>query len=361
MHLNDVPNLDLDQFLGVTQADLDLYATPFDAAIAAQDATAWIPDNEMLDQLELLTAPSESAAASPAFSTIHDPYMFSPSSQACDADAFFNATSPMTSAGDFGVVASPATAQYQDSPMALSIVESPPQFGVPVQAADQGWGFTEEGALFPALYSPSAPAKPAVAIRAKSPVQQQATARPPSAAASVKPIAPMPSSLLPLLNTIGPTAAQLALSPAALAAASAATGVDVKQLQQQLQAFAAMQARQATAGAAAKPSSPTEVAAAATATSAPAATNRKRKERPVDADALFAELDMKRQKNTEAARRSRQKKQERMAELEAQVRQLESERDSLKAEKEEGAVREMNYLAIISAMQQKLCVYEGAS
>ncbi|KAJ3165952.1 hypothetical protein HDU88_003827 [Geranomyces variabilis] len=359
MNVNDVPNLDLDQFLGVTQADLDLYATPFDSAIAAQDATAWIPDNEMLDQLELLAVPSESAATSPGFSSIHDPYMYSPASQACDADAFFNATSPVTSvmAGDFGVAASPVTAQYQESPIAQSLVESPPQFGVPVQAADQGWGFTDEGALFPALYSPSAPAKPIATTQVRSPVQQ--AVRPAAAIATVKPIAPMPSSLLPLLNTIGPTAAQLALSPAALAAASAATGVDVKQLQQQLQAFAAMQARQTTAAATAKPAS-SEVAAPA-ATPATAATNRKRKERPVDADALFAELDMKRQKNTEAARRSRQKKQERMAELAAQVKQLETERDLLKAEKEEGAVREMNYLAIISAMQQKLSTYAGAS
>ncbi|KAJ3162119.1 hypothetical protein HDU86_005817 [Geranomyces michiganensis] len=376
---DNIANLDLDQFLGVTQADLDLFATPLDSAIAAQDAAAWMAaDNEMLDQLLLATPSESSVMPSPAFSTDHDPSMFSPMTQTADIsdDAFFRAmTSPLDSVimGDFP--GSAQDQQYQESPMvALSVMESPPQFDVAaVKGDDQGWGLTDEGALFPALYSsppsqarranvitPVVPAQAPVAVQAKP--SPRPRARP--AAVAPKPIAPMPSSLLPLLNAIGPTAAQLALSPAALAAASAATGVDVKHLQQQLQAFAAMQARQTPSSLATPASNAAAAVAPPASTPVPAATSRKRKERPLDADALYAELDMKRQKNTEAARRSRQKKQERMAELEAQVSQLESERDTLKAEKDEGAVREMNYLAIISAMQaklSKLSMYEGGS
>ncbi|KAI8908628.1 hypothetical protein DFJ77DRAFT_417232, partial [Powellomyces hirtus] len=70
---------------------------------------------------------------------------------------------------------------------------------------------------------------------------------------------------------------------------------------------------------------------------------------------------MKRQKNTEAARRSRQKKMERMSELEQQVKELENARDALKSQvvelevqKDQSTSREMMYLSTIAAMQQKL-------
>ncbi|KAJ3033186.1 hypothetical protein HK097_004951, partial [Rhizophlyctis rosea] len=60
-----------------------------------------------------------------------------------------------------------------------------------------------------------------------------------------------------------------------------------------------------------------------------------RKEPPMDASAILAEMDMKRQKNTEAARRSRAKKMERLEALEIEVRGLKKEKEGFRKRVEE--------------------------
>ncbi|KAJ3280553.1 hypothetical protein HK104_000587 [Borealophlyctis nickersoniae] len=62
---------------------------------------------------------------------------------------------------------------------------------------------------------------------------------------------------------------------------------------------------------------------------APSRVGRKRKPRPTDPAVILAELTAKRAKNTEAARRSRLRKVIKMETMEAQIRELEDERDGL--------------------------------
>jgi hypothetical protein len=62
---------------------------------------------------------------------------------------------------------------------------------------------------------------------------------------------------------------------------------------------------------------------------------RKRKERPADPEALLAELDLKRQRNTESARRSRVRRLEELEELKHSIAQAEKEKDDARKRLEE--------------------------
>ncbi|KAJ3284599.1 hypothetical protein HK104_009862 [Borealophlyctis nickersoniae] len=132
--------------------------------------------------------------------------------------------------------------------------------------------------------------------------QQQQQQRPPIA----------PAVSLPLLST----------QMMATAAASAGTQTQ-QQLQQQLQALVNMHAKQMNNGPVVKASIEAPMPSYAV--------GRKRKEPPTDAAALMAEIDFKRQKNTEAARRSRARKVERLAFLEKEVKKVGAERDAMAA------------------------------
>ncbi|KAJ3041518.1 hypothetical protein HDV00_009314 [Rhizophlyctis rosea] len=67
----------------------------------------------------------------------------------------------------------------------------------------------------------------------------------------------------------------------------------------------------------------------------PYSVGRKRKDPPMDAATILAEMEMKRQKNTEAARRSRARKMERLDTLEVQCKELIKERDDWKKKVEQ--------------------------
>ncbi|KAJ3279329.1 hypothetical protein HK104_001553 [Borealophlyctis nickersoniae] len=99
------------------------------------------------------------------------------------------------------------------------------------------------------------------------------------------------------------------------------TNMQAQHIQQQLQALATMQAKQLNNGPIVRASIQTPMP--------PYAVGRKRKEPPPDAEALLAEINLKRQKNTEAARRSRARKMERLETLEKEVKQIAQERDDL--------------------------------
>ncbi|KAI9009626.1 hypothetical protein BC832DRAFT_551992 [Gaertneriomyces semiglobifer] len=170
----------------------------------------------------------------------------------------------------------------------------------------------------------------------------------PIAAAAPSALAPVTAALLPFLNKLGGTP-MTPLDPTVLATVASAAGVPVQQLQQQLQSLMEAQARQ----------TPTVVKSTLQLTP-PYSVGRKRKERPADAQAILAELDMKRQKNTEAARRSRARKMERMSELEGQVKELESERDDLKSKVVELEVEKDRMSSQFAKMQQRLKMFESA-
>ncbi|TPX56430.1 hypothetical protein SpCBS45565_g08421 [Spizellomyces sp. 'palustris'] len=317
-------------------------------------ASDWLLDDQALEQLLAESAPSTPLVGSPASTGLEDMPL---ADLFGDEKLFMDlpvqqpvaiCPSPIPSAP-----VSPASTDDVSSPeFALSgMFESNMDWAVPNNAVND---------LFPKLtptweQGRTAAVVPPATVKGIEPVKPFAAKRVVSASPSQAPaIAPLSAVLLPLLGNIGQVAATLAINPSGLAAAAAA-GVQVQQLQQHLQALAAIQSRQ----------TPTVVKASVDLTP-PYTVGRKRKERSSDPTEIIAEMDMKRQKNTEAARRSRARKFERMAELEGQVKVLEQERDDLKAKvvdlestKDRCAAREVEYLAQIIQLQQRLKVYEA--
>lgn len=343
---------------GDTNSFLSELNMPFDQA--------WLSDDKLFDEL-LTGSPAVTAPAhSPPFADIHaTPALFPESGTGTAYEGFFSELpKEAVDAANF-MATSPVGLPVLTQPSPVSTVHLPsPEFAAPLDSfgADNTWAspdVTVEN-LFPKLMPAVEQIRGAIQIPAESPVvkpvAQPEALKPkvasPVTAPLVPAIAPLSAALLPLLGNIGSTAANLALNPTALAAAAAATGVQVQQLQQQLQALANMQARQ----------TPTLVKSTVELTP-PYTVGRKRKERPTDAAAILAELDMKRQKNTEAARRSRAKKMEKMAELEDQVKSLTAERDELKvkvSEMEEKDKVMVQQMSEIRRLREKLRMYEGA-
>ncbi|KAI8826040.1 uncharacterized protein EV422DRAFT_563852 [Fimicolochytrium jonesii] len=331
--------LDFEQLLAAPEA---LFATsPYQANShqPTMGAADWATDERFLDELIMATSsPVSEVAMSPAFTDVND------------------INSPLFS----GLL--------QDSPVtSISSNFSSPQFEVPVQT--DMWAGIDDGLMFPSLMSPTKqqgmfqPQMAAQQIINNQIINHQIMPAP----APVEVVAPAVEIAHPLLSGIGPTAASLALNPTVLAAASAATGLDVKYLQQQLQNFAQTQTVQ-TAPVAVPKAKAADMGAAAAPAERPrtsAGPGRKRKERPTDAAAILAELDMKRQKNTEAARRSRQKRLERLSELETHVKEVEAERDQAKAEleafREESDAKEGMLMKEMAELRARLALYETAA
>ncbi|KAI8822100.1 uncharacterized protein EV422DRAFT_416968 [Fimicolochytrium jonesii] len=221
----------------------------------------------------------------------------------------------------------------QESPAASSVFSSP-AFDIPMQ--DFAMGSFDDALLFPDL-----------------------GVMEPSLDQSFTPLGPTNTHTVPITATAQPASA-LTFDPTILAAAAAASGLNVEALQKSLQAFAESQSCVKTA---------TTVTPVANPSSEPRTqyppSGRKRKEYPLDAELLLAELDSKRQKNTEAARKSRQKKQDRLNELEVMVKQLSAERDGLKAElvaeREARASREVDQLREVAELRKRLDAYERRS
>ncbi|KAJ3004012.1 hypothetical protein HKX48_001453 [Thoreauomyces humboldtii] len=351
--MNDLATFDLDQFLGPAAATAQLSpyqdGAMFPASPAASDAALWSPDDQLFAQM---------MAATP-LTAEHD--AFPASVDVTGLDAFF-------AGSDFGGECFDEVSVLQDLETAAlmgnaspstSTANSSPQFETMLQP-DQAWATSADTLLFPDLFSPHSAPRP-VANKVELAKRKPAVVKsrsPRLIAPAVKPqtVVPLPANF-PLLATIGPTAASLALNPAALAAASAATGVEVQALQQQLQAFATMQARQAPAPVVAPVPAP--VVAPAAAAPALVAPGRKRKVRHADVEAVYAELDAKRQRNTEAARRSRERKANVTKELEVKVADLEDERDVLGVQVQQLTAERVEFLAEIAALQQRLALYES--
>ncbi|KND04820.1 uncharacterized protein SPPG_00523 [Spizellomyces punctatus DAOM BR117] len=313
----------------------------------------WLLDDQALDQLLAESASSTPLVGSPASTGLEDMPL---------ADLFGDEKLFMDLPVQQPVAICPSPIPSAPVSPASTVDVSSPEFALSgMFESNQGWAVPNNAGndLFPKLtptweQGRTAAVKPPVPAKGIEPVKPLAAKPVVSASPQAPAIAPLSAALLPLLGNIGQVAATLAVNPSGLAAAAAA-GVQVQQLQQHLQALAAMQSRQ----------TPTVVKASVDLTP-PYTVGRKRKERSSDPSEIIAEMDMKRQKNTEAARRSRARKLERMADLESQVKVLEQERDDLKAKvvdlestKDRYAAREVEYLAQIIQLQQRLKVYEA--
>ncbi|KAI9103006.1 hypothetical protein DFS34DRAFT_607171 [Phlyctochytrium arcticum] len=293
MHNLQTFDYELLQLLGETQhgQGLTMYAPESPAILdltgqnLSADAQIWSAEDQLF--AEMMASPYSSAPSSVASSPTQVDNVFT------FQDVLnLPALTPETFVSD--TFSSPEFAS-------LSTFEQPAVWGSPAESVT---------AMFPKL---SPRTSPVPSTKPISPVVS------PSKPALAPAIDPLSAVLMPFGSNIGATAASLANNAAAVAAAASAAGVPVHQLQQQLQSIANMHARQ----------TPTLVKTTVE-LDPPYTVGRKRKERSTDAAAILAELDSKRQKNTEAARRSRAKRMERMTELEDMVKALQRERDEQK-------------------------------